>query len=302
MSSDLDLSPSAGDSLDGLAQQRDEVLGYFRMNIEPRDKARHWQAVVAAHRGLALRSGESPSLDIRATALDYFLKRGMLVDPVVVENDSLTAAYEMAHRDRLTGLSNYAYFDDESRLEVARALRYDHPVALVLLDLDGLKGVNDHEGHGAGNDVLVDVARVLQDGSRTGDVIARVGGDEFALLLHCADATTGLRVAVRKREAIERRFRDRPSSNGALPVTASLGVAAVPEHANHVRELFDAADRALYHAKKLGGNRVAFSRRGRLTCLGSFAERHLGVDRDVRFSGTGGVVSARAAIDVQLES
>ncbi len=264
------MTPSVRETL-----HKDEVLRYFRLQVSPKEAESHWQAVLAAHRLVTASHVEMAGLDIRATALDYFLKNGMLVDPVVVENDSLAVAYEMAYHDRLTGLHNYAYFEDESRLEVSRALRYGHSVALVLVDLDGFKAVNDQFGHQAGNEVLESVAEGLREGFRTGDVLARLGGDEFALLLHCADQTTGLLVATRIRKAIERRFGQGGTSVADAKITASLGVAAIPEHASS-EALFAAADQALYYVKKLGGNRVGFERNGHLTCMGLFAERYLG--------------------------
>lgn len=260
-----DTAVSLAKTLRDERERRDETFRYFRLDLAPEDADEHWQRVVARHEHLVRRTGVE--LDIRATALDYFLRRGVIAEPVVVEQESFKETELLAYHDRLTGLQNFAYFDDEIRLEVARALRYRTPLALVLLDIDRFKGINDRMGHSAGNDVLVDVARLLRKGLRTGDVVARIGGDEFALLLHRADLKTGALVAVRKREAIEQWFGTSASVDSRLPVTASLGVAAVPAQARSVRELFEAADAALYHAKRNGRNRIGFTYGDRLVCL-----------------------------------
>jgi len=245
--------------------RRDETLRHFRLDLAPEDADEHWNRIVTRHAQLI--RGIGAPLDIRATAFDYFLRRGVITEPVVVEQESLEETELLAYRDRLTGLHNYAYFDAEIRLEVARALRYETSLALVLVDVDGFKRINDRLGHGTGNDALVHVARLLKKGMRDGDVIARVGGDEFALLLHRADLSIGTLVAVRKREAIEQWFGAPPHAGSELAVTASLGVAALPAQARSVRELFEAADAALYHAKRSGRNRIGFARGDRLVCL-----------------------------------
>lgn len=251
----------------GERERRDDIFRYFRLDLAADDADAHWRRIVARHEQLIQRA--CIEIDIRATAFDYFLRRRLIVDPVVVERESFQETELLAYHDRLTGLQNYAHFDAEIRLEVARALRYQSSVALVLLDVDAFKGINDRLGHSVGNDVLVDVARLLRQDLRTGDLVARIGGDEFALLLHRADLKTGALVAVRKREAIERRFRAPSSLDTELPVTASFGVAAVPTQARSVRALFEAADAALYHAKRNGRNRISFARGDRLVCLES---------------------------------
>ena len=247
--------------------RREEVFRTFRVNLGPEEAAVHWSRLLAEHARLASLVGE---VDIRTSAFDYFLRQGLLREPVVVERPALNETELLAHRDALTGLYNYGYFENELSREVSRVRRYDTSICLVLLDLDGFKTVNDHLGHGAGNEVLRSVAELIASGLRTSDIAARLGGDEFAMLLHRAELATGLRVAARKREAIERYFAPK---NAQLRITVSLGVAALPAQARTAIDLYEAADRALYHAKRSGRNRLSFHVPEGLVCLNGSVEK-----------------------------
>jgi len=223
---------------------RAAVERFFGTAVPLEEREHHWRAIAARYR---LEGGRR---DVRAVAFDYLLSMGLLKAPVLVEEASLEQAERLAYRDGLTGLHNYAYFEQQLELETARARRYGTRLCLVLVDLDGFKSVNDRFGHAAGNEVLATAATLLRDALREGDVVARLGGDEFGLLLHQADLVTGLRIAERKRGAIEAWFRR------GLGVTASFGVAELGDDGG----LFAAADEALYQSKRRGRNRVSLSR------------------------------------------
>ena len=153
--------------------------------------------------------------------------------------------------DALTGLPNRRAFDERLVLETALAARYPRPLAVVMLDLDRFKDINDRHGHPAGDRVLCAVARVLDRQRRASDLVARHGGEEFAAILPHTDAPAALVWAERVRAAI--------AAIPGLPasVTASLGVAAVEGPAAVTPEaLVEASDRALYAAKQAGRNRV----------------------------------------------
>ena len=161
---------------------------------------------------------------------------------------------EMAITDGLTGIPNYRYFIDKLEEEVKRGRRYSTPFTLLILDLDNFKEVNDTHGHRHGDFVLKEVARRLQHGLRETDILARYGGDEFALLLTQTDSDGGKNVADQVLERL------------ALPITAngiehfieaSIGVVAsdtVPS--STADEIIVAADKALYTAKEKGGDQV----------------------------------------------
>jgi diguanylate cyclase (GGDEF)-like protein len=157
-----------------------------------------------------------------------------------------------ADRDYLTGLANRRRFRTAFGQELERWRRYRVPCALVLVDIDHLKKINDKHGHSAGDRVIRHIASSLMELSRDNDTAARLGGEEFALLLAGVDEEKALAAAERLRHAV-----------CAVPVedvgtvTISLGVAACPSHAATERTLYAASDAALYTAKREGRNRTA---------------------------------------------
>jgi len=159
-----------------------------------------------------------------------------------------------ADRDYLTGLANRRRFRKALGNEVERWRRYDVPCALLLLDIDHMKRVNDTHGHPAGDRVIRAVAEVLGEFSRGNDTAARLGGEEFALLLAGVGCDKAFAAAERVRSAVAGR---RLEDVGA--VTVSIGVAACPENARSERELFGTSDAALYLAKQEGRNRVVLA-------------------------------------------
>lgn len=159
-------------------------------------------------------------------------------------------------RDSLTGLLNHVHLKDKLRLEVARAARVDHPLALAMLDLDRFKEINDTYGHASGDRVIKNLARMLQHRLRRTDVIGRWGGEEFAVIL----PDTGMAEALRVLEDLREGFARMPQEVGreSIRVTLSCGLAAFPEFLDPLG-LVDAADQALYAAKRLGRNRCVTS-------------------------------------------
>jgi diguanylate cyclase (GGDEF)-like protein len=164
----------------------------------------------------------------------------------------LDSCEEAAFTDHLTGLANRRRFERQLEREVARTLRYGHPFCLLMLDVDQFKLVNDTHGHEAGDEALNRVARTLQEGTRGIDVAARVGGEEFGIILTETTLQGGIEVAERLRLAIK--SVDIPLVGR---ITASFGVAECPSGAQTARELVALADAALYDAKRQGRDRVA---------------------------------------------
>ncbi len=190
-------APSSIPELDGLSdheRERDGIFRYFRLHLEPREVEYHWQRLLMHQSRFPAPEGRK--VDLRTAAFDYFLNEtDLLAEPMVMERAELRQTELMAYLDYLTGLRNYAYFESEIKTEVARAKRYQTSLCLLLCDLDGFKHVNDSLGHRTGNDVLREVGQILQKRLRGTDLIARFGGDEFAVLLHRTDPENGLRVA-----------------------------------------------------------------------------------------------------------
>jgi diguanylate cyclase (GGDEF)-like protein len=162
-----------------------------------------------------------------------------------------------ATRDPLTGLLNRAAFEEALQHEVAGADR-EAPPALLLVDLDGFKQVNDTLGHLTGDDVLVRVARLLEAGVRKADIVARLGGDEFAVLL---PRTTQNRANDLARRLLARVRADEVLRDERAPVGFSIGLAWLAEPRSG-EELVAAADDAMYRAKRGGGQDVAVAPAG----------------------------------------
>ncbi len=185
---------------------------------------------------------------------------------------------ELSFSDALTGIPNRRRFDEALEAEWKRAVRFGHPLSLVLADIDFFKRYNDTLGHPAGDRCIVQVARVLQTNARrAGDLAARFGGEEFALLLPATGGPDAALVAERTRAALEALAMPHP--DGAAPVvTASFGVATfVPESDGDPERLVATADAALYRAKRAGRNRVvnATPRGGRPPEAGRSGENRL---------------------------
>ncbi len=156
--------------------------------------------------------------------------------------------------DQLTGVSNRARFFELAEAEFARWKRFRQPLSALMVDIDHFKRVNDTYGHAAGDEVLKQVAISLQTGLRSIDVIGRLGGEEFAILLPSIDLQGAEMVADRLRRAVAGLS---PVADGtAIPVTVSLGVAEIASDAREFDSLLKAADAALYGAKQGGRNKV----------------------------------------------
>ena len=163
---------------------------------------------------------------------------------------------KLALTDALTGLANRRAFLDALDAEMARVRRHDHPASLLFLDLDEFKRVNDSHGHAVGDEVLAAFSQVLSRGCRRGDLAARIGGEEFAVLL----PMTGRVAAALVAERIRRATNALPLGRSVeVPVTVSVGVASTEDSPSpfQAAELLGRADAALYRAKEGGRNRVA---------------------------------------------
>ena len=159
-----------------------------------------------------------------------------------------------ARTDAKTGLLNAAAWQREADTEIARANRTGESLALLLIDIDHFKRVNDAYGHLAGDQVLIGVASTLVSQLREYDVIGRFGGEEFVVLLPGADILEGCRVAERLRNRVRRL--SVPADDESVSVTVSVGVALFRTHGQDLLELLTSADLALYRAKKSGRDRI----------------------------------------------
>jgi diguanylate cyclase (GGDEF)-like protein len=182
----------------------------------------------------------------------------LLLEPAAMALDSallLKRAEELSVTDDLTQLYNSRYLNLVLRRETKRASRSGRPLSLLFIDLDGFKGVNDNHGHLSGSRALVEAAGLIRGSARETDVVARFGGDEFAVIL----PDTGGEGAY----AVGERVRDRVAAHAFLAdrglhlhLTASVGVATLPDVAASAEELVAAADHAMYQVKDSGKNGI----------------------------------------------
>ena len=169
----------------------------------------------------------------------------------------------LASVDSLTGLLNHRAWHERLREEWSRALRYGTAPAVIMLDLDYFKGINDRYGHEAGDDVLRALARVLQR-LRSTDLVGRLGGDEFCILLPDSSSAEAWLVAEKTRAALAQEVAAILGRSGGR-VSLSAGVASGREvAAGDAKALLRAADRALYDAKAAGGDCVRVARSGEI--------------------------------------
>lgn len=163
---------------------------------------------------------------------------------------------ELAFRDPLTGLANRRSLEREAERVLALAERSRRSAAVVYVDMARFKEINDTLGHAAGDAVLAEVARRLEGESRESDLVARIGGDEYAALLPEVDGPEGAAAVARRLAAAL----DSPveTEAGSVPVHAQFGVAIFPEHGRSFQELLSAADRAMYRAKAAARESIRF--------------------------------------------
>lgn len=209
-----------------------------------------WILVAAALLGILV-SLRTRSLHAQAETL-----RARVAEQTVALREANAQLAKLAVSDDLTGIPNRREFERALGAEWERAVRHQSPLALILLDLDHFKSLNDTRGHQAGDECLRQIGVVLSDLIRgSGDVVARYGGEEFALLLPATDAPGAAIVAERLRQTIERMHVESGAPHHVI--TASFGVAAlIPTRELEPTALVARADRALYAAKRAGRNCV----------------------------------------------
>jgi diguanylate cyclase (GGDEF)-like protein/PAS domain S-box-containing protein len=160
----------------------------------------------------------------------------------------------LASTDALTGLPNRPAFMGRAENEFSRAMRYKRPLSIVMIDVDHFKSINDHYGHAVGDHVLTNIGHILGDTLRDSDVLARIGGEEFVLLLPDTPEANA--------EFVAERMRSRLASTTIklkeleLEVTASFGVAAIHPADDELEKMLNRADQAMYEAKNNGRNQV----------------------------------------------
>jgi diguanylate cyclase (GGDEF)-like protein len=183
--------------------------------------------------------------DVRVLQLMSDLIAASMYNASKVGADQL---YYQATHDAMTGLANRALFYDQLRQCLTISQRYAHQFAIINIDLDGLKPINDRYGHRAGDALICEAARRIDTISRKSDVAARMGGDEFAVLLTRVNGPAGVNAHCKR---LESRI-DQPLDfeNHQLPLRASVGYSVFPFDGDEIDSLIEKADQVMYEAKR----------------------------------------------------
>jgi diguanylate cyclase (GGDEF)-like protein len=186
-----------------------------------------------------------------ADAVEHLVDATGAIQAAVTEELVRSRSRELesqANTDALTGLGNLRHLQREIAHLLDLQKRYDHPFGLLLMDVDGLKRINDSHGHQAGDRVLMQVAMSVGRSIRTVDVAARIGGDEFCVLAPEQDAANILKLGERLNAAVA----EEVATPDEPPVGLSIGAVSCPEHGTEAEVLIDIADKAMYKAKAAG--------------------------------------------------
>jgi diguanylate cyclase (GGDEF)-like protein len=202
---------------------------------------------------VSLRLGRWPGLGTAAIGLANLALMAIAFGSVALlaaaQREWLRRERAISRTDGLTGLLNGRGFYEAAAVEVARSMRYRHPITLAYVDLDDFKATNDRFGHARGDEVLVAIARALRRACRSTDLVGRLGGDEFVILF----PETGRDAAEAALVKLRSRLREAGSQDGS-PVTASIGSVSFAKPSAEVEALVHAADRVMYTVKAGGKN------------------------------------------------
>lgn len=193
--------------------------------------------------------------ELAGAEMDFLGLFAKQIEMAITIADLFQAVREQAVTDALTGLYNRRYFEESLAKEVQRAKRQQQPFSVVGIDLDYLKRINDTHGHFYGDLAIKSIAEVLKSNARSVDVPARIGGEEFNVLLPGIGSEGAMVAAERIRKSIERMDIDTVGH-----ITGSLGVATYFEHTENVEELLELTDQAMYASKRNGRNRVTLAK------------------------------------------
>ena len=208
----------------------------------------------------ALDTNESEELGLEVGATDFIRKpfspRIVLarVSNVLKLQAAIRQLEQMVNTDSLTGAFSHRHFFSMGHKELGRSKRYEHAVSLLMIDFDHFKSVNDNYGHSCGDEALIQAVEAMHGKLRTEDTLARVGGEEFAVILPHTGIADAIKVAERLRRVVSEMLVE--SSGQQLHVTISVGVAECGAEESHIDETLKRADEALYAAKEQGRNRV----------------------------------------------
>lgn len=272
------------------------VLTHLDMELKKAEDC--WHEVVA-HREI-MEDCLGRKVNLRTAICDYFCSiNKSLKNPIVVEIHIFESKANISKYDYLTGLYTRGSFEGSLVRELARSKRHETETALLFLDLDDFKKVNDTFGHLGGDVALKHAAGVIMKEVRTEDIAARYGGEEIAIILPETGKPEALMVAERIREKVEQSSFDFMGT--AIQLTVSCGVASFPIDANESSKLIKCADDALYRAKSYGKNNVVLyshdkRRFFRLDFNTEITVRKIDLQEDLTLTGTSKNISVNGIL------
>ena len=196
----------------------------------------------------------SPRNELADKELNFLELFAQQIEQAITIAELFQVVREQAVTDSLTGLYNRRYFEEYIKKEALRSLRQNLKFSVIGLDLDHLKKINDKHGHAYGDIAIKTVAEVLKNNARSIDIAARMGGEEFNIILPGVDKEGAMIAAERIRKAIET-----PVIEKLGHITASIGVATFPDQTDDIDELMEITDQAMYMSKRNGRNQVTFA-------------------------------------------
>jgi diguanylate cyclase (GGDEF)-like protein len=258
-------APSAtgqGPGVEPGGQAQPSLGGGARAVVEPPAASQVSVPLVAQGRVLGVlnvydrETGEPFALSDAGGLADFAVQAAVAIENVQLHEE----AERLSLTDAVTGSWNYRYFERRFEQEVERSRRFNRLFALLMLDVDHFKLVNDRHGHQRGDEVLMELARRIVSSVRDIDTFARYGGEEFVLILPETNVAGGVAAAEKLRDIVNARPFSERLGDGGVHLTLSIGVAAYPEHARTTADLLRAADDAMYEAKRRGRDQVVVAR------------------------------------------
>ena len=229
---------------------------FASLYFDEEESIKHWKRI-EKHR-VNIRKNLKRDVGVKVAILDYFSNiENILKNPKIVEMELFEEILKSSKEDPKTGLYNIKYFTEILKNEINRAKRNNFPLSISFLDLDDFKMINDKYGHPTGDRILHHIAKIIKKMSRSEDVTARFGGDEFVILYPHTQKNKAFAVTKRIIEGIKNHpfiLNNKEKKNYICNL--SIGIASYPLDADSSEELMNKADIALYRAKKRGKNKI----------------------------------------------